>query len=282
MKPLYLLTILVALSLSVSAQYANLKKATALKTGKLIVAYSGNAEQDELLKANVDKYWKTTPVIDYMPYWDALKKAKEDPSYFLITIVKDKSTHTTESGEKLENFSAQLAIQTNTRGTVCDQVIAKENPTNINFAFGVIYLNHLVNAMIDNNLKNMGAYYKYAKSQTPKVLEEKFYVVENDFADEYAKNQFIKHYKGSYEMADRATVERKLLNQEENAVVLYYVPRSMGNGYYYENFLIDASTGQLLLRTKDMMVQPGNDIQEKLYLDDVNQMNRLIKKATQN
>ena len=279
MKPFAFLAILLAISLSANAQFTNLKKATALKSGKLIVGYSGILEQDEYLKENVDKYWKFTPIVDYLPIKEAYVKAKEDPSYFIITIDELKGSSTTETGETVDNYSTELSILTSNRGMVIDHIIGKEEPTNFNFAFGVIYLNNLFNCMYDNKLKNMRAYYLYSKSHTKSITERKLYLFEDQFFDEAAKSKFTKEYAGKYEFVDRDTWESKLYEQEENAVIIYLLPRPHGYRYWFENYFIDTTTGQLMGKTSDMVSQMQS-AEEKMYYDDVTRNLKMIKKAS--
>lgn len=234
------------------AQIINQKKVAKVKSSKLIVGLTGNADFDADMKAAVEEFWKFSSISEYLPMDEAKKKAKTDPNSLVLVFrhVRSSSCSHQAAGSniryKIVTSGYQVAI---TEGGGLKNFVATFVPTfggettREILYFAIALMNNTLETMEKQNLKNNIKMYSIFNSRAGKLKNKTLYIPDGWLAEKLSPNELAEIYPARIKVTSYEEWRDAIINKKEGIAYLIIVPTPLGDSYVHIHHLMDAETG---------------------------------------
>lgn len=222
-----------------------------VKAAKFVVAQTGRKSLDTKLNDAVKSFWNYTSNVVQMPYAEARKIGKENKkdTSVIFSFIQVSTLFTEKHGPvtlKIRRVGYALAIETGKGKLLVKQFIPKvkgQEPSNVDFAFGVAYLNDICRIMDENKLAKSTRVDEFIDLRTPELKNKTLYLAESQVNKNLPKEEIPTYYSSSYNIVSDKDWEEAVLQKKDVAYALVVLFPT--NPKHFFHYILDAKTGRI-------------------------------------
>jgi flagellar biosynthesis GTPase FlhF len=235
------------------SQSMNLEELKYVKGGKIVVTQSGNKAVDASLYKAVQEFWKFNPNVVQMPYGDAEKmcKANKKDTITLMSFGQVRVWNEEKYGPvtvKILRIAYAVFLE-NAKGKVLVfQLIPKDKgrvPNQVDFSFGVSFLNNLCQIMDKNNLSKSGKADPFYDLRAPELKQKNLYIAEHQVNKNLPREEIKTYYTNPLTVVTDKVWEDAILQRKDVAYVMVVLRPTSPK--LFVHYIMDAKTGETYL-----------------------------------
>jgi len=224
-----------------------------VRGGKFVVAQSGNQKVDASLYAAVKQFWNFNPNVVQMPYADAIKegKANKKDTITILSFSQVKVWHTEKHAGitiKILRIGYGVLVENSKGKILMYQPIPKEKgrgANQIDFTFGVSFLNNLCKLMNDNNLSKSGKADEFYDLRAPDLKDKTLYIAEHQLNKNLPREEVQMHYPYPVSIVSDNAWEEAIYQRKNVAYVMVVLLPT--NPKLFAHYIMDAATGETFI-----------------------------------